>query len=69
MSKTLSNGAIPAQEKKWRAESDAHTLAEAKTITSDKSRHQAAVKMAGTMANEKMNQAKAMKAVASKKIK
>lgn len=57
-----------AQETKWRAESDAHTLAAAKQIMSDPGRHKAAVKAAGSMAQEQMNTAKCMKQVASKKV-
>jgi len=61
--------AIPAQEKKWRAESDARTMMEHKQIMADPARCKAAVKAAQGMASEQMNQAKAMKAVANKKVK
>lgn len=37
-------GPVSAQEKKWRAESDARTLIEAQEIKLDKARHRAAVK-------------------------
>lgn len=54
---------------KYRAESDAHTLAQAKEIMMDPGRHKAAVKQAGMMATEQMNRAKAMKQIANKKVK
>lgn len=57
---------LSKQEKKWRAESDAHTLAEAKVIMSDPKRLTSAAKEAGRMAKEKEDQAKAMKSVARK---
>ena len=65
-----SNGGImPVQERKWRAESDARTMMEHKQIIADPERCKAAVKAAQSMANEQMSQAKAMKAVANKKVK
>jgi hypothetical protein len=56
-------------KKSYYSDCDAHTLAEAKAITKDPKRYAAAVKAAGSMANEQMDRAKAMKQVAGKKVK
>jgi len=54
-------------DKKWMAECDARTLAEAKAIQMDRKRVNAACKAAKKMVDEKMKEAKAMQAVAHKK--
>ncbi len=46
---------MTAQEKQWRAEDDARTLAEAGVILQDKTRMSAAKKAAQTMAAEAQN--------------
>lgn len=56
--------AMKAQERDWRAESDARTLAEAKVIMGDKTRHKLAQQKAKSMADEKMKEAKAMEMIA-----
>lgn len=48
---------IPIQEQKWRAEDDAHTLAEAILIKSDPKRHRAAMAQADKIAVEKAKEA------------
>lgn len=55
---------LSKEEKKWRAESDASTLAEAEAIKSDKSRLKAAAAEARKMAKDAENRAKGMKRVA-----
>jgi hypothetical protein len=57
---------MTAEERKWRAQSDAETLARSKEIMSDPKRLQAAAKEAQTMAAEKDKEAKAMAKVAAK---
>ena len=57
---------MSAQDKKWEAESDARTLAEAKVIAADKARLKAAAVAAKRMADDKMKEARAMKQVAKK---
>lgn len=57
--------AITADEKRWRAESDAHTLAEADIIRNDKERLEAATEAAKKMAEEQLQRAASMKHVAS----
>jgi len=58
--------AIPmtAQDRKWQAENDAHTLVEAAAIKSDKSRTSRAAAAAKKMAVEQQVRATAMKKVA-----
>lgn len=56
----------PYNDKKWKAECDARTLADAKVIQQDKARMKEATKAAMRMADEKMKEATAMKNVASK---
>jgi hypothetical protein len=67
-SSKISSASTPVKfnEKKWQAECDARTLADAKVIMSDKSRLKAAAKEAGKMADCKMEEAKAMKSIAKK---
>ncbi len=55
---------LSAEEKKWRAESDARTLAEAEAIKADPKRLKVAQGAAKEMAEEEERRAKAMKAVA-----
>jgi len=55
-----------AEEKRWKAENDAHTLAEAETIKADKSRLSAARKVAETQATEMRDRANAMSRIAGK---
>ena len=57
---------ISAQDKKWQAQNDAHTLAEAQTIMSDKTRLNAAAKQAVKMAKNSEKKTVAMKKVATK---
>lgn len=61
----MKNKAIPmsVQDKKWRAESDARTLAEAEAIRTDRARMRAAATEAKRVANAKMAEAKAMKKI------
>ena len=57
---------LTANDKIWRAESDARTLAEADVIQKDKNRLKMAVKTAKKMADERMKEATSMKKVANK---
>jgi hypothetical protein len=65
MSKALSI----TEDKSWMHESDARTLAEADLIRKDAKRHGNAVAAAKRMSEDRMQEAKSMKAVASRKIK
>lgn len=56
---------LTKDEKKWRAESDAYTLAEAEAIRADKSRLKLAAVEAKKMAKEAEARAKGMKKVSS----
>lgn len=60
-------GSIPMNgvDKKWQAECDARTLADAKVIEADASRKGAAIEAARKMAEEKTKEAAAMRNVAS----
>lgn len=58
---------MDAQEKKWQRESDAHTLAEAQVIKTDKKRHKGAVSEAKVMAKEQQRRARALNNVAKQK--
>jgi hypothetical protein len=58
---------ISAQDKKWAAESDARTLAEAEAIRKDVSRMRAASKEAKKMVDEEMIKAKALRKVSGMK--
>lgn len=60
---------ITSEEKRWRAESDARTLAEAQKILQDSSRSKAAKKAAMTMAKDLENSAANMKLAAGGKLK
>jgi len=58
---------MDAQEKKWQRESDAHTLAQAEEIKSDKGRLTGAKKEAKVMVKQTNKRAAAMKKVAGTK--
>ena len=60
---------MTAQEKKWRAESDARTLAEAQQILQDKNRSKAAKNAALNLAKNYESSAKNMKLAAGGKLK
>ena len=61
------NGAITADQKKWQAEDDAYTLAQAAKIQKDPARMSAATDAAKRMAEEKREDANAMSSVARRK--
>ncbi len=65
----MSKGRITAalEDKKWQAECDARTLAEAEAIKKDAARLKAAAKAAEGMKDEKMDEAKAMAKIAKHK--
>lgn len=56
--------AISADEARWRAESDAHTMAEYEAIMGDSSRRNAAIKAAKSQAADLNKRAAAMNRVA-----
>jgi len=58
---------LTAQDKKWRAESDAYTLVEAETIKLDKSRKSAAIKEVKEIVKRKKKEAMAAERVSKKK--
>ena len=60
---------MTAQEKKWRAESDARTLAEAQKILQDKARSKAAKNAAMNLAKDLESSATNMKLAAGGKLK
>lgn len=60
---------ISGPDKTWMAQDDARTLAAAAAIQSDPKRMKAAAEQAKKMADEQMEQAKAMKRIASRKVK
>jgi hypothetical protein len=55
---------VNAEEKRWRAQDDAHTLAQARVIQQDPERLAAAKAEAQRMAEEQLKQAAAMATVA-----
>ena len=59
--------AILASEKKWAAENDARTLAEAEAIKKDSPRLKAAAREAKKMVDEEMIKAKALRKVSGLK--
>ena len=59
---------MSAEEKKWRMESDARTLAEAQEILADKERHADAVKAAQQMVADDMKKFNALKKIAGTKV-
>ena len=58
---------LSAQDKRWRAEEDARTLAETRVIVKDRERLTAAREAAQRMADEQAEKAKAMRTVANSK--
>lgn len=60
---------LTADEKRWRAESDARTLAEAQKILQDNARHKAAKNAAMNMAKDLEKSATNMKLAAGGKLK
>lgn len=58
---------ISADERRWRAEEDANTMARYEEIMSDKARRSAAVKMAQSKATDLNKRAAAMNRVAGMK--
>jgi hypothetical protein len=67
MSPSLSTRKMSAEEKRWRAEEDARTLAEAEMIKKDSARLKSAQQAAAKMAKEAADRAAGMRKVASKK--
>ena len=65
----MSNATIDAEEKRWRAESDARTLVESELIKNDKPRLDRAIVEAKKMTVEKDKEAEQMKKIAGKQIK
>jgi hypothetical protein len=59
----MSKTDMEAEEKKWQAENDARTLAEADVINNDPERLEAAQKAAKKMLDEQKRQAEAMEHV------
>ncbi len=62
----MAKPAAPKEDMRWRAEADAHTLAEAKAIMGDPSRVKAAASAAKAMAVETAAKLKGLKQVARK---
>lgn len=58
---------VTAEDRKWRAESDARTLADAQRIKEDLPRLESAQEAAKRMADEEAEKAKAMRKIAGKK--
>jgi len=54
---------LTAEDKKWRAESDARTLIEAESIKGDSARRRAAITAAKTIVKEKEKEVKAVKKI------
>lgn len=65
----MANGKMTADEKRWRAESDAETMARYQEIISDASRKKAAIAAAKTKASELTKRAQAMQFAAGGKLK
>ena len=63
----MSSYPVTAEDKRWRAESDARTLAEATVIQKDAQRMKAATEAAARMAEEQRKEAAAMTSVARRK--
>ena len=61
--------AIAMPTRQYWPEDDARVLAQAKQIAADSKRHKAAVKAAGKIAADRIQDVKAMKSVANRKIK
>ena len=62
----MMNNCMSAEDLKWRARSDARTLAEAEEIKADKKRHAMAVQSANELYEERQKELKSMKKVATK---
>lgn len=60
---------IDAMEAKWRAESDAHTLAQYQEIMNDSKRRNAAIKAAKSQAADLTKRAQALQMAAGGKLK
>jgi len=60
---------MSADDRRWQAESDARTLAEAEEINSDEARIKAAAEAAKAMAEEKQKEAHDMQTVAKRSLK
>lgn len=65
----MANNKMTADEKRWRAESDAETMARYQEIISDSSRKKAAIAAAKTKASELTKRAQAMQFAAGGKLK
>ena len=63
----MDNKSLTAEDKRWRAESDARTMAEYEQIMGDASRRRAAVSAAKAMATDLNKRASAMNRVAGTK--
>ena len=57
---------LTKEDKRWRAQNDARTLAEAETILGDKNRRSAAASEAKKMAKEVVKQVKTLNKIAKK---
>lgn len=62
----MAKTSAPKADARWRAEADAHILAEAKAIMSDSARMKAAANVAKDMVAEKAAELKGLKQVARK---
>ena len=62
----MMDNCMSAEEMKWRARSDARTLAEAEDIKADKQRYARAVQSANELYDERQKELKSMKKVATK---
>lgn len=62
------NSAMTVQERKWREEDDARTLAEAETIKADKARLQGAQSAAKRLVNEQADRTRSLQKVAGKRV-
>lgn len=67
--KKIKSSSMSAEQKRWRAESDARTLAEAQQILGDKLRKKDAEKAALRMAKDLQDSAQNLKLAAGGKIK
>jgi hypothetical protein len=67
--KTKAVGPVAFDDKKWREEDDARTLAEAAAIRSDKARMKGAKSGAQRMVDEQNAKLKGLKSVAKSKVK
>lgn len=65
----MATNKMTADEKRWRAENDAETMARFQEIMADKNRRNAAIKAAKTKASELTKRAQAMQFAAGGKLK